>query len=63
VHDQWELMALAIPASYFCGVLSWRFIEEPTQRLRRHLRAPNAATVRLQEDPFAMTRASGRTLR
>jgi peptidoglycan/LPS O-acetylase OafA/YrhL len=42
VRNQWVLMACAVPAAYLCGLLSWRFIEEPTQRLRRFLRAPRS---------------------
>ncbi|SFJ57206.1 acyltransferase family protein [Amycolatopsis sacchari] len=34
------LVLLAVPASYLVGQLSWRLVEEPTMRLRRHLRAP-----------------------
>ncbi len=40
VTNQWVLMALAIPASYVCGVLSWCCVEKPTQRLRQYLPAP-----------------------
>ncbi|WP_245975737.1 acyltransferase family protein [Amycolatopsis palatopharyngis] len=40
VRDQWVLMALAVPISYACGVLSWLLVEVPTQKLRRYLRAP-----------------------
>lgn len=39
VGNEWLLMALALPASYLCGVASWLFVEAPTQRLRRFLRA------------------------
>jgi peptidoglycan/LPS O-acetylase OafA/YrhL len=45
VRNQWVLMALAVPAAYVCGILSWTFIEEPTQRLRRYLR-PSATMPR-----------------
>lgn len=43
VRNQWVLMACAVPAAYLCGLLSWSFIEEPTQRLRRFLRPARAA--------------------
>jgi peptidoglycan/LPS O-acetylase OafA/YrhL len=45
VRNQWVLMVLAVPAAYVCGILSWTFIEEPTQRLRRYLR-PSATMPR-----------------
>ncbi|HVW41585.1 MAG TPA: acyltransferase [Amycolatopsis sp.] len=45
VRDLWLLIALAVPAAYLAGQLSWRFVEEPTQRLRRHLRAPRPAVA------------------
>lgn len=37
VRNEWVLMAVAIPAAYLCGVLSWMYVEAPTQRLRRFL--------------------------
>jgi peptidoglycan/LPS O-acetylase OafA/YrhL len=49
VRNQWVLMALAVPAAYVCGLLSWTFIEEPTQRLRRYLR-PSATMPRSVSD-------------
>ena len=45
VHDPWLLAALAIPVSYLCGLLSWVYVEEPTQRLRKFLGAPRRASV------------------
>lgn len=39
VRNEWVLMALAIPAAYVCGVLSWVYVEAPTQRLRKFLPA------------------------
>lgn len=36
---QWELMASALPLSYLCGWLSWRYIEQPTLSLRACLRS------------------------
>lgn len=34
---QWSLTATALPLTYLCGWLSWRYIEEPTLSLRRYL--------------------------
>jgi peptidoglycan/LPS O-acetylase OafA/YrhL len=34
---QWSLTATALPVSYLCGWLSWRYIEAPTLSLRRYL--------------------------
>jgi peptidoglycan/LPS O-acetylase OafA/YrhL len=46
VRNPWVLAAIAIPASYLCGVLSWTFIEKPTQRLTKYLRgAPSRPAV------------------
>jgi peptidoglycan/LPS O-acetylase OafA/YrhL len=42
VRNLGVLIALAVPAAYLVGQLSWRYVEEPTQRLRRHLRPPSA---------------------
>ncbi|WP_232212821.1 acyltransferase family protein, partial [Saccharomonospora saliphila] len=46
VRDEWVLMALAVPAAYVCGVLSWVLVEAPSQRLRRHLPRPAGARGR-----------------
>ncbi|MGH3915063.1 MAG: acyltransferase family protein [Pseudonocardiaceae bacterium] len=35
--EQWSLTLTALPISYLCGWLSWRYIEEPTLSLRRYL--------------------------
>ncbi len=43
VRSAWLLMALAVPASYLFGLLSWRLVEKPTQQLRRYLRPPARA--------------------
>jgi peptidoglycan/LPS O-acetylase OafA/YrhL len=42
VRNQWVLIACAVPAAYLCGVLSWSFVEQPTQRLRKYLRTPKS---------------------
>lgn len=42
VDDQWVLMALAVPAAYLCGMLSWVLIEVPTQGWRRYLKKSGA---------------------
>jgi peptidoglycan/LPS O-acetylase OafA/YrhL len=34
---QWSLMITALPLTYLCGWLSWRYIEAPTMSLRRYL--------------------------
>ncbi|WAL65511.1 acyltransferase [Amycolatopsis cynarae] len=40
VRQLWLLIALVVPAAFLAGQLSWRLVEEPTQRLRRYLRKP-----------------------
>lgn len=45
VDQVWLLVLLAVPAAYVAGQLSWRFVEEPTQRLRRYLPKPKRAPV------------------
>ena len=40
VTNIWVLIFLASPAAYLAGVLSWRYIEEPTQQLRSYIRKP-----------------------
>jgi peptidoglycan/LPS O-acetylase OafA/YrhL len=37
---QWSLTVTALPLSYLCGWLSWRYIEAPTLSLRRYLPRP-----------------------
>jgi len=37
IRNQWVLMCCAVPLAYGFGVLSWRYIEEPTLRLRGRL--------------------------
>ncbi|HEX2132667.1 MAG TPA: acyltransferase [Actinophytocola sp.] len=39
VSDQWTLLVLSLPLSYLFGLLSWHYVELPTQKLRRFLRA------------------------
>jgi peptidoglycan/LPS O-acetylase OafA/YrhL len=34
---QWSLTVTALPVTYLCGWLSWRYIEAPTMSLRRYL--------------------------
>jgi peptidoglycan/LPS O-acetylase OafA/YrhL len=51
VRDQWVLMTCAVPAAYLSGLLSWCFVEEPTQRLRRYLRPPRAPTIHPPIEP------------
>jgi len=34
---QWSLTLAAVPAAYVAGLLSWRYVEEPTMSLRRYL--------------------------
>ncbi|WP_243859398.1 acyltransferase family protein [Amycolatopsis arida] len=46
VRNEWVLIALALPAAYLCGLVSWRFVEVPTQRLRRFLRRPSPVPAR-----------------
>jgi peptidoglycan/LPS O-acetylase OafA/YrhL len=43
VGSVWLLIMLAVPAAYLAGQLSWRCVEEPTQRLRKHLPRPAAS--------------------
>ncbi len=38
VRNSYLLIVLAIPTAYLCGVVSWRLIERPTQKLRIYLR-------------------------
>lgn len=40
ISNPYLLFVLAAPTSYLCGLLSWRLIERPTQRLRAYLRPP-----------------------
>jgi peptidoglycan/LPS O-acetylase OafA/YrhL len=63
VRDPWLLVICAVPVAYVFGVLSWTFIETPTQRLRRYLRRPPAAksTVIAVEAPSAVRPASEST--
>ncbi len=37
VRDQWTMLVCAAPLAYLAGTLSWRFIEEPTMRLRHYV--------------------------
>jgi peptidoglycan/LPS O-acetylase OafA/YrhL len=36
-RTQWSLTLTALPLTYLCGWLSWRYIEAPTMALRRYL--------------------------
>ncbi|GHF58623.1 peptidoglycan/LPS O-acetylase OafA/YrhL [Amycolatopsis bartoniae] len=65
VRDPWVLAVLSLPAAYLAGQLSWRFVEEPTLRLRRYLK-PRRAAVRAEPvvssvaEPLAVPIAPGR---
>lgn len=37
VAHQWLLLACAAPIAYVLGTLSWKFVEEPTMRLRHYV--------------------------
>jgi peptidoglycan/LPS O-acetylase OafA/YrhL len=39
---QWSLTTTALPLTYLCGWLSWRYIEAPTLSLRRYLPRPRS---------------------
>lgn len=41
VRNSYLLIVLAVPTAYVCGLVSWRLIERPTQKLRVYLRAPD----------------------
>jgi peptidoglycan/LPS O-acetylase OafA/YrhL len=47
VDTQWPLTVTALPLTYLCGWLSWRYIEQPTLSLRRYLqrRAPHPSAA------------------
>ncbi|WP_197288689.1 acyltransferase [Nocardia sp. NRRL S-836] len=61
VRNPLVLMAIAVPASYLFGLLSWWLVEKPTQQLRRYLRppartrppAPDRPTEQLPRHPSA----------
>ncbi|MGP4018551.1 acyltransferase family protein [Saccharopolyspora sp. 5N708] len=36
IHNQWLMLVCAAPLAYFVGTLSWKFIEEPTMKLRHY---------------------------
>ena len=64
VRDPWVLAALSLPAAYLAGQLSWRFVEQPTGRLRRYLRRAPAVPARVPviapAEPAAAPISSGR---
>lgn len=37
VRDRWVMLACAAPVAYVMGTLSWKFVEEPTMRLRHYV--------------------------
>lgn len=37
VREQYALLACAVPLAYVMGTLSWKFVEEPTMRLRHYI--------------------------
>ncbi|WAL65510.1 acyltransferase [Amycolatopsis cynarae] len=55
VRQLWLLIALAVPAAFLAGQLSWRFVEEPTQRLRRYLRKPPPPEPRPEAETTMIT--------
>ena len=54
VRQLWLLIALAVPAAYLAGQLSWLLVEQPTQRLRRHLRPRPVAAPRPRVHPHPL---------
>jgi peptidoglycan/LPS O-acetylase OafA/YrhL len=56
---QWSLTFTALPLTYLCGWLSWRYIEAPTLSLRRYLprdKPPPSARSRHSPPSSARTR-------
>lgn len=45
VSNKWVLIAVAVPLSWFAGLLSWLYIEKPTQELRAFIRRPERVVV------------------
>lgn len=46
VRQPWLLLVFSVPVAYAAGQLSWRFLEEPSLRLRRLLGPSKPAAVR-----------------
>ncbi|MTD58325.1 acyltransferase family protein [Amycolatopsis pithecellobii] len=67
VREPWLLVVFSLPAAYLAGQLSWRFVEKPTLRLRKHLRpkravapVPEPATLTPVAEPLSVPLSSGR---
>ncbi|MTD58324.1 acyltransferase family protein [Amycolatopsis sp. RM579] len=63
VHNVAALVLLAVPAAYAAGQLSWRFIEQPTLRLRRHLPAPAVKRPAPADAPTVQMEPAGTPVR
>jgi peptidoglycan/LPS O-acetylase OafA/YrhL len=50
-RDPWLLVVLSLPVAYLAGQVSWRFVEQPTLRLRKYLRAPAVRPKPLLSEP------------
>ncbi len=50
LDSQWSLTLATVPAAYVAGLISWRYIEEPTMSLRRYL-APRRRKPRAPAPP------------
>lgn len=53
VREPLWLLVFSVPAAYAAGQLSWRFLEEPSLRLRRFLSSPRPVLARELSSPAA----------
>ncbi|SFT70895.1 Peptidoglycan/LPS O-acetylase OafA/YrhL, contains acyltransferase and SGNH-hydrolase domains [Actinopolyspora lacussalsi subsp. righensis] len=62
IGNQWVLLALAAPIAYVVGTVSWKFVEEPTMRLRHYIaprRVPSAAPADTDAPPVGPANVPG----
>ncbi|WP_344686277.1 acyltransferase family protein, partial [Saccharopolyspora taberi] len=53
IANQYLMLLCAAPLAYVMGTLSWRYVEEPTMRLRHYITPPERKPAKSREEPEA----------
>lgn len=57
VQNRWGLLAISLPTAYLLGLLSWHYVELPTQKLRRFFRGKDLTVPSAKEAEQAVVGA------
>ena len=57
IQNRWGLLAISLPVAYFVGLLSWHYVELPTQKLRRFFRGKDLGKDLMVRDESPVAQA------